>query len=80
MQPRVRDHAQLGDVAEYQRLCRTIINKFSRTTNIYVADGMAKDCLILSSSGVDLKTVAAMADLAASRGSKEGAGAARPID
>jgi len=34
---------------------------------------MAKVCLILSSSGVDLKTVAAMAELAASRGSKEGA-------
>jgi hypothetical protein len=34
---------------------------------------MAKDCLILSSSGVDLKTVGAMAELAASRGTNEAA-------
>jgi len=63
---------RLGDLAEYQELCRTILGKFSGTTNISVADRMAKDCLILPSSGVDLKAVAAMADLAASRGSKEG--------
>jgi eukaryotic-like serine/threonine-protein kinase len=66
-------HVRLGDLVEYQELCRTILDKFSRTTDIYIADRMAKDCLILPSSGVDLKTVAAMADLAASRGSKEGA-------
>jgi len=62
---------RLGDLVEYQELSRTILDKFSRTTDIYIADRMAKDCLILPSSGVDLKTVAAMADLAASGGSKE---------
>src|SRR5262249_46056250 len=39
---------------------------------VYVADRMAKDCLILPASGVDLKQVAALADVAVSRGTNEG--------
>jgi serine/threonine protein kinase/Tfp pilus assembly protein PilF len=64
---------QHGNLAEYQRLCRTILDKFSGTTDMFVADRMAKDCLILSSSGVDLTAVAAMADVAVSRGSNAAA-------
>jgi serine/threonine protein kinase len=64
---------QLGDLAEYQGLCKTILDKFKATTNMYVADRMAKDCLILPSSGADLKQVAVLADLAATRGSNSGA-------
>jgi serine/threonine protein kinase len=58
-----------GDATEYRRLCGEIVSRFRNTTDPYVADKMAKDCLILPSSGVDLKSVAALADVAVSRGS-----------
>src|SRR5205823_4683639 len=38
------------------------------TTNSGIADRMAKDCLILPSSGVNLGPVAAMAELAVAKG------------
>jgi len=58
-----------GDVEEYHRLCGEIVSRFRNTTDPYVADKMAKDCLILPSAGVDLKSVAALADVAVSGGS-----------
>jgi len=60
---------QFGDLAEYQTLCQTMIAKFGRTTDMFIADRMAKDCLIIPASGVDLTPIAAMADVAVSRGS-----------
>jgi serine/threonine protein kinase len=62
-----------NDVEGYRRLCGEIISRFSNATDPYVADKMAKDCLILPSSGVDLRPVAALADLAVDRGSNSGA-------
>jgi hypothetical protein len=62
-----------GDVKEYRRLCGEIVSRFRNTTDPYVADKMAKDCLILPSAGVDLKSVAALADVAVSRGSNAAA-------
>lgn len=56
--------AQLGDFAEYQNVCRTILDKFGGTTNIYVADRMAKDCLILPRPGADLSVPAKLAETA----------------
>jgi hypothetical protein len=52
----------------YRRLCSNMVVHFGSTTNPFIADPMAKDCLILPSSGVDLKQVAAMANLAVSEG------------
>ncbi len=60
---------QLGESAEYQKLCREILVKFGATTDIHIADRMAKDCLILPSPDLDLKAVAAMADVAIKGGS-----------
>jgi serine/threonine protein kinase len=58
-----------GDVKEYRHLCGEIVSRFRNTTDPYVADKMAKDCLILPSAGVDLESVAVLADVAVSRGS-----------
>jgi serine/threonine protein kinase len=58
-----------GDVEEYRHLCGEIVSRFRNETDPYVADKMAKDCLILPSAGVDLTAVAALADVAVSRGS-----------
>jgi len=52
------------DVQAYQQLCREIITRFSDTTNVSIADPMAKDCLILPSATLDLEPVAAMAQTA----------------
>jgi tetratricopeptide (TPR) repeat protein len=57
----------------YQRLCPKIIARFSGTTNPGIADQMAKDCLILPSSGVNLEPVAALADFAVVHGENWGA-------
>jgi len=56
------------DVAGYRQLCQEIISRFKATQDVYVADSMAKDCLILPSSGADLNVVAALADIAVTRG------------
>jgi len=64
---------QAGDLVEYQKLCRSILEHFSGTTNAYVADRMAKDCLLLSSSGVDLQLVDALAETAVTVGKDQGA-------
>lgn len=64
---------QLDDLPQYQKLCRTILDKFSGTTNVVVADRMAKDCLLLPSSGVDPASAAALADVAVSHGSNPNA-------
>ena len=62
-----------GNVEEYRHLCTEIVTRFRNTTDLYVADRMAKDCLILPSAGVELTAVAALADLAVSRGSNAAA-------
>jgi serine/threonine protein kinase len=58
-----------NDIEGYRRLCGEIISRFRDATDPLLADKMAKDCLILSNSGVDLKSVIALADVAISRGS-----------
>jgi len=61
------------NLSAYQNLCQKIVERFSNTTNVTIADQMAKDCLILPSAGVDLKTVAAMSGLAVTKGKAHGA-------
>ena len=48
----------------YEQLCRRILATFSNTTNLNIADRMAKDCLLLQQSGVDLILVGKLADTA----------------
>src|SRR5258708_11437097 len=59
------------NLAGYQQICRRIVARFSGTTDVFTADKMAKDCLILQSAGVDLEPVAAMAETAVAAGRRE---------
>jgi tetratricopeptide (TPR) repeat protein len=59
------------DVEAYRQLCTEMIARFGQTTNASTADVVAKDCLILPSSGVDLDSVAALAETAVTRGKGE---------
>jgi tetratricopeptide (TPR) repeat protein len=56
------------DLHAYQDLCRRIFADHSQTTDPYVADQVAKACLLRPSSGLDLQTLGRLADLAVTRG------------
>ena len=56
------------DVEAYRQLCTEMVTRFGGTTNASTADVVAKDCLILPSSGVDLDSVAALAETAVTCG------------
>jgi hypothetical protein len=49
------------------------LERFGNTTNAYIADRIAKDCLILPSSVANLEVVAKMAELAVTTGTNESA-------
>jgi len=55
----------------YQQLCKEMIASYRGTIYASTADKVAKDCLILPSSGVDLAAVAAFAETAVTRGKGE---------
>jgi len=52
----------------YRKSCEQIVKRFATTTDIAIADRMAKDCLIRPGAVADLGPVARMADLALSKG------------
>jgi tetratricopeptide (TPR) repeat protein len=55
-----------GRLDAYREHCRKSLEQFKKTTDPVVAERIAKDCLILPSSGADLETVAQMAEKAVS--------------
>jgi len=57
-----------GKEEGYRKTCGQIVNRFATTTDIAIADRMAKDCLIRPGAVADLAPVARMADLALSKG------------
>ena len=52
----------------YEQLCRRITATFSETKNPYIAERMAKDCLLLPQSGADLQLADKLADTAVTAG------------
>ena len=59
---------ETNDVQAYHEICQKIVARFAGTRNRNVADQMAKDCLILPDSGVDLAVVDKMAQTAVESG------------
>ncbi len=53
----------------YEKLCEKILVTFTNTTNPYIDERIAKDCLFLPDSGVDLEFVDKLADKSVSLGS-----------
>jgi hypothetical protein len=54
--------AKVGDRAAYDEVCRKFFTVFRDTTDIYVADKLAKSCLLVPASSVDLKVIDQLAD------------------
>ena len=50
--------------ADYERLCQRILPLFTNTSNPYIAERVADDCLLLPDSGADLQAVDKLADIA----------------
>ena len=61
----------LGELESYRQLCQKILAQFQGTTNAFVADRMAKDCLMLPASGADWKVVGQLAETAVTVGKSE---------
>jgi Tfp pilus assembly protein PilF len=61
--------AKTGDDAAYEEVCKEFFAAFRNITNIFVCDTVAKSCLLLPSSGVDLDVIARLADMAVTQGS-----------
>jgi len=55
----------------YDQLCQKILPMFTNTSNPYIAERVADDCLLLPNSGVDLKQVDKLADLAITSAANE---------
>jgi serine/threonine protein kinase len=53
----------------YEMLCRKMLTTFTNSSNPYIDERIAKDCLFLPDSGVDLELVDKLADKAVSLGS-----------
>jgi hypothetical protein len=62
---------QSGDIDGYRQLCVTIVSKFGATKDTYIADRMAKDCLILPVPGMDLARVGDLAQRALTQGANQ---------
>jgi len=56
------------DLSGYEQFCKRIFATFGNTTNIFTADQVAKSCLFLPSSTVDLNSVGRLADTAVTLG------------
>jgi serine/threonine protein kinase/tetratricopeptide (TPR) repeat protein len=53
---------------EYEKLCQKILPMFAETSNPYIAERVADDCLLLPDSGVDLQVVDRLATTAITNG------------
>jgi WD40 repeat protein/serine/threonine protein kinase len=63
----------IGDADGYRQVCQKILAQFQGTPNAFVADRMAKDCLVLPSSGADWKIVGQLAETAVTAGKNQSA-------
>jgi len=52
------------DIPLYEQLCQTILATFTNSTNPYVAERMADDCLLMPHPGLDLPAVDNLAEAA----------------
>jgi hypothetical protein len=61
--------AMSGDRPAYEQVCERLVTKFADSTNPYVAERIAQDCLLLPDSGADLVLMDKLADKAVTAGS-----------
>jgi serine/threonine protein kinase/tetratricopeptide (TPR) repeat protein len=62
---------QAKDHSRYERFCDTLLAKFGNTTNVYVADQVAKACLFLPGTRTNADVIYRLADLPVTRGADD---------
>jgi len=60
--------AKTHDRLAYEKLCKRLLATYSSTTNIFVADQVAKSCLFLPFSDADLPAISHLTDIAVTLG------------
>ncbi len=65
--------AMISDRPAYAEVCKKLVTKFSDTTNPFIAERIAQDCLLLPDSGADLALMDKLADKAITAGSSDSA-------
>ena len=64
-------YLKTGNRAAYEEFCKKLFLQFRDTGDIFVADQVAKACLFLPASEVDLNAVGRLADMAVARGAND---------
>jgi len=64
-------YLRTGNRSAYEQFCKKLFLEFRDTDDIFVADQVAKACLFLPASEVDLKAVGRLADAAVTLGAKD---------
>ena len=64
-------YLKTGQRAAYEHFCDVLLKSFAQTTNIFIADQVAKACLFVPRAELDLHAVARLADLAALNGTSD---------
>ncbi|MGC9944369.1 MAG: serine/threonine-protein kinase [Verrucomicrobiota bacterium] len=59
---------QAHNSSAYERFCKQLLTTFGDTTDIYVADQVAKSCLFIPAPGVDLNVVSRLSDMTVTEG------------
>jgi tetratricopeptide (TPR) repeat protein len=65
--------AMTQDRPAYEEVCKKLVTKFADSTNPFVAERIAQDCLLLPQSGADLALMDKLADKAVTAGSGDSA-------
>jgi len=63
-------YLKTGNRAGYEEFCKKLVSEFGATSNIFIADQVAKACLFLPASQ-DLKEIARLADIAVTLGAND---------
>jgi tetratricopeptide (TPR) repeat protein len=63
--------AMIRNRAGYEQVCKRLLTIFTNTTDYFVAERMAQDCLLLPDSRVDLALVDKLADFTVTAGSSD---------
>jgi len=64
-------YLKTGNRSAYEQFCKKLFLEFRDTTHIFIADQVAKACLFLPASEVDLNTLGRLADTAVTLGARD---------
>ena len=64
-------YLKTGNRSAYEQFCKKLVSEFGATSNIFIADQVAKACLFLPAPEVDLNAMGRLADTAVTLGAND---------